>query len=353
MNLALRTGLALAAMALAAASARADVTATSEFGYEGAYVSGCINPVRVELASSEQDPILVALEVRPPAPLTGAAADTVVYRTEVFLAPEAKKRVTVPVLVRGDVDGAWRLTIRTDRRTGIRHGQEFEDGRTLSVQVGNLGNNAFATALESGEPLVGVLAKTKSGLSWLERVKNQSNMMRGMRQELTDTVRVPSLALVPPASAPSPWLCYEGLDALLWIAPNPEEFSDDAQMDAVLQYVTNGGHLVVVMTPDSALSGTSPLMAALAGLPTRYVDVPLPRVVVAATGPTSKALQRTPVAVAQFSAPPVGRVIRRLGNDGAPLIIRREWGLGQVTTVTFDVTRLSTLPDEDRDRLLV
>ncbi|MHC4821003.1 MAG: hypothetical protein ACYTDX_04715, partial [Planctomycetota bacterium] len=34
-------------------------------------------------------------------------------------------------------------------------------------------------------------------------------------------------------------------------------------------------------------------------------------------------------------------------------IIRREWGLGQVTTVTFDVTRLSTLPDADRDRLLV
>jgi hypothetical protein len=357
----LRAPAAAAALLLLAAAARADVTASSTFGFDGAAVPGTVTPVRIELASSEKSPITVRVEVTAARGMGGVPVDGVVYTSEVYLAPGAKKRLTVPVLPRAMGGRQWNLTLRTDRRTLLRHGTQFADGRSLTVPVGPGGAGGGATRdLEAAPPVVGVLGDANMATSWLGDASRYEDKTRNVVNRGYGTARistagspvatVPQMAAVPTTAAPDLWICYEGMDALLWIDPDPDGLKDAAQLDAILEYAACGGRLVVALTPGGKIGAASPLARALPALASGHDDVAAEVILACFGGGAGSSAGKAPVPVARVGEVR-GTVLAQL-PDGRPLVIRRSHGLGNVVATTFDPRLLRTASEGDHARLL-
>ena len=152
----MRTPFAAAAAALvlgaAAAAARADVTVSSSLGFDGGHVPGSVTPVRLELSSSETAP--VSCTIRLDSSRGGAVGGGGGFTTEttVFLAPGARKRLTLPVLAGAYAfEAEWRITILADRKVLLRHGTNYREGTRLEDAVGTPGANgvSFGSPAES------------------------------------------------------------------------------------------------------------------------------------------------------------------------------------------------------------
>ena len=341
---------AAAAVLLAAAAARADVTASSTFGWDGSCVPGAVTPVRVELSSSEKPPVRCLVEIAPARGVTGVAVDGVVHSAEVFLAPGAKKRLTLPVLPRSFGLREWNLTLRTDRRTLLRHGTQFVEGRSLTVRLGSVTSAAPPRDLEAGPPVVGVLGDPGNRCAWMgdasrhEDRKGRTPMRRfggipRLAPKEGAAAALPQFVGIGPESAPDLWICYEGMDAILWVDPDPDSLKDAAQLDAVLEYAACGGRLVVALTPGARLSAASPLARALPALATGHDDVPAEEVLAAVTGVPRPGGGKAPVPVARLGEPR-GTVLARL-PDGRPLAVRADHGIGTIVVLSFDPRLLS------------
>ncbi len=359
---------AAALLLLPAALARADVTADSGFGFEGSAVPGAVAPVRVDLSSSEKTPIRLRVEVSPARGMGGVSADGIVHSVEVYLAPGAKKRLTIPVLPRVNAGGDWTLTLTSERRTFLRHGTLYADGRTLTVPVGP--GNAAAGAgsfqfVESAPPVLGVLGDPARRSAWLgdesryaaaERdarskgaVYSNQNGVPEIRPKGTPGAALPQTVFIPPEAAPDSWLCYEGLDAILWLDPDPDALKDAARVEALLEYASCGGRLVVALTPGARISAASPLALALPAEASGHDDVPGEEIL-AALGGTGKEAGRAPVPVARIGRF-AGRATATL-PDGRPLVVRRSRGLGTVVVVAFDPRLLSSAGAKEHALLL-
>jgi hypothetical protein len=351
---------AVLALLAAASLARADVTADSGFGFDGRAVPGAITPIRVDLQCTEKTPIRVRVSVAPGGGMGGVAGEGVVHSVDVYLAPGAKKRLTLPVVPRMNIGGDWRLVLEAERRTFLRHGTEFADGRRLSVSIGIPGSFQFT---ESTPPVVGVLGDPTHRVAWIGDANrfaagpprgkrtwsfNQHNGVGELRADGT-TVILPEPVFVTPESAPDTWLGYEGFDAILWTDPDPDALKDAARVDALLEYAATGGRLVVALTPGSRIAADSPLGRALPADAAGHDDLPAGEVV-AAFGGESRGGARETVPVARL-----GRITGRVAAalpDGRPLLVAKSHGLGTLVVASFDPRLLGAADPNAHARLL-
>ena len=356
---------AAAACLGAAAAARADVAVDVGFGYDGVVVPGFVQPVRVVLVSTEKSPIAVSVELSPASDGTGLARDGLVHEVRVLLAPGAKRRITIPVVSRGGGTGdEWNLTVRTDRRTLLRTGTRYEDGRSLRISLGALAGVTTAPGrVDPGAPILGVLGDPGNRLGWLGSVTEQEQAGKfalrlptgGQALDPKNGRRtaVPGVLAVSPESAPDTWIAYEGIDTLLWLDPDPSSLPDPAQGDAILEWALGGGRLVVALTPAARVPAGSALARALPAEALGWDDLPSEAVLTALTG-SAKGVKPGAVPVARLGGVR-GRVVKA-DAEGRPLVVTGDHGLGTITAVAFDPRLLAGAavgPRADLLRLLL
>ena len=348
-----------------APAARAAVTVTSRLGFDGGHVPGSVTPVRIEISSSEKEPVSCTLRVLPSRGGVVGGGGGFTTETTVFLAPGARKRLTLPVLAGlFAFDAEWRISIETDRRVLLRHGTNYKEGKSLDDVVGSaaaIQATPFSPT-DASRLVVGLLGAPAGGLSWMEDIPDGApasavapNPWRGHRLLGPDgkgTMALPSFVAVDVPTAPDPWICYEGFDALLWIDPDPDQMKDAAQLDAVLEYAARGGILLVAATPGARIPGGSPLAAALPAAVAGHDDASADLVLSGlCRGSPRGTAGRAPVSVARLEGVR-GRVLRSL-DDGRPLVVRGDYGLGSVVLLAFDPRGLGSSGIEDRASLLL
>jgi hypothetical protein len=344
---------AAAALLLLASSAGADVTFDGSYGFDGLAVPRTVTPVRVEISSTEKTPVRCTLELSPARGISGVGSGGVATTTEVFLAPGARKRVTLPVVAPSWGEG-WTLVVRTDRRTLLRTGTEYAEGRSLSL---DLGIPAGVRPVDAGTPVLGILGDQGLRMAWLAERTEQEEATGGFRRGEGSRgvlaarggggVAVPALVPVTPRSAPDLWLCYEGLDAVLWVDPDPAALPDAAQVEALLEYAALGGRLAVALGPGARIPESSALARALPAAARGSRDLPSQRVLAALSGGEG----------AGGAALPVARLARLRGVegpalDGDPLWVRADHGLGTVLVLAFDPRPLKGADVEGRAALV-
>jgi hypothetical protein len=350
----LRAAAAAAALLLAAGAARADLTIDASFGFDGSAVNGTITPIRVGLASSEKTPLQCHVTVTPASQFAGVGSRGVAYSVDVYLAPGAKKRVTIPVLAQGYGYVEWQIEVRTDRRTLLRHGLEYEDGKVVRYPLVSPSTGGSRGSIDPCSAVVGVLGDPTLRCEWLG---DYNRYVAGPGQRANPfpvasklnwgswrlsppggpNAAIPDIVGVSNASAPDSWLCYEGMDALLWVDPDPDSLPDASQATAVLEYAANGGRLLVALTPGSRLAAASALARALPAFASGHDDVPAADVAKALAGGTMAA--GPPIPLARLGKPR-GKVLAAL-PDGRPLVVTRSYGLGTIGVLSFDPRLLS------------
>ncbi|MFH0962534.1 MAG: hypothetical protein V2A58_00830 [Planctomycetota bacterium] len=142
-------------------------------------------------------------------------------------------------------------------------------------------------------------------------------------------VRIHPLLVSPPL-APDRAIGYAAADAIVWINPVPSAFALTDQAEAIVDYVRQGGHLVIAVADgwqavaQSFLADLVP--AELAG---SFLGGSLPALG-AFGAPTG------PIVLARMSSVS-GKVL--MDAAGAPVVVRGELGLGRVTLIAFDPTK--------------
>jgi hypothetical protein len=352
---------AAACLAAAAATARADVAVDVGFGYDGVVVPGFVQPVRVVLASTEKSALTVTLELASRGDGTGVGRDGLVHRVAVYLAPGAKRRLTIPVVSRGQGMGdEWSLTVRTERRTLIRTGTRFEDGRSLRIDLGALAGVTTAPGrIDPHAPILGVLGDPGNRMGWLGtvtdeelRAKSAINLNTGGRALDSRGVHrtaVPGVLALSPESAPDTWIAYEGLDTILWLDADPAALPDPAQVDAILEWARNGGRLVVALTPASRIPAGSALARILPAEALGWDDVPSDELLASLAG-SRAGVRPGSVPVARLG-PLRGRVVKA-DAAGRTLVAVRDAGLGSVAILAFDPRLLSGAAAPPRAELI-
>ena len=361
MRIAAVVSVAAACLAAAAGAARADVAVDVGFGYDGVVVPGYVQPVRVVLASTEKTAITVTVELAASGDGATVALDGLVHRVQVYLAPGAKRRLTIPVVSRGSTTGEeWALTVRTPRRTLLRQGTRFEDGRSLRIDLGALaGVTTNPGNVDPNAPILGVLGDPGNRLGWLGTITDEEQRRKeagrvssgGLALEPRGgrKTAIPGVLAISPESAPDTWIAYEGFDAVIWVDPDPASMPDPAQVDALLEWTLNGGRLVVALTPAARIPAGSALARALPAEALGFDDVPSDRLLTSLAG-SSKGVRAGNVPVARLG-PLQGRVVKA-DAEGRTLVAKRDAGLGTVTVLAFDPRLLSGAAPAPRGELL-
>ncbi len=156
-------------------------------------------------------------------------------------------------------------------------------------------------------------------------------------------VRV-NLRLVSASMLPDRVLGYESADALVWINPDPAKLDGLAQREAFVQYVRQGGHLVLAAGAGWQALTQSFLDELLPAIPVGSITVPRfdpfdPY------GPPGG--EPNPIVLMRLTEPQ-GEVLMR--HQGQPVIVRRPFGAGQVTLIGFDPTTKPFSDLKDRPR---
>jgi hypothetical protein len=294
--------------------------------------------------------------------MPGVASDGVVYAAEAYLAPGARKRLTVPVLQRGFGGREWRITLRTDRTCFLRHALRSGEGRALTDAVG--GSTPMGSDLQAQPPVIGLLGDPRRRNAWMGDEARYADGRRGRARRVNFGYVTPRLGIedgpgayypqfapLAPEAVPDTWLCFEGMDAILWVAPDPSALKDASQVDAILEYAACGGRLVVAWTPDAKVGASPALARALPATAAGFDEEPGERVLAAASGGTGEwTPPRDTVPVARL-AETAGKVHASL-PDGRPLVVSRSHGLGTVVVVAFDPALLRGAKEDDHARLL-
>ncbi|HEU4394508.1 MAG TPA: hypothetical protein VFS92_03020, partial [Planctomycetota bacterium] len=309
----------------------------------------------------EKTALTVTVELAASGDGAGVARDSLVHRVQVYLAPGAKRRLTIPVVSRGaGTSDEWVLTVRTQRRTLLRHGTRFEDGRSLKIDLGALaGVTTNPGNVDPSAPILGVLGDPGNRLGWLgtiaEEEQRREEVVRlgsgglALNPKGGRRTAVPGVLAISPESAPDTWIAYEGFDAVIWVDPDPASMPDPAQVDALLEWTLNGGRLVVALTPAARIPAGSALARALPAEAIGFDEVPSDRLLSALAG-SSKGVRAGNVPVARLG-PLQGRVVKA-DAEGRTLVARRDAGLGTVTVLAFDPRLLSGAAPGPRGELL-
>ncbi len=159
-----------------------------------------------------------------------------------------------------------------------------------------------------------------------------------------------------PLFAPDHWLGYDGVDVLVWDRPEPTRLRPQ-QLQAIRDYVARGGHLALFFDASAPLPELAAIDELLPGRTPRHqrVDLPIGRdesfrrlpapLVDLATGvwqfPYLEAKRsvyevKTNAKTLPLFVPQTVTGTRWPAGAQQPLLLRRHYGAGRVTLVTFD-----------------
>jgi hypothetical protein len=307
---------AVACLLAASATARAKIEVSIEdWGLGGVVKSGAWSVLYVELKSTGED-FAGALEV------------------EVDAGERMQPFFRKPVALVRDTSARHWIYFRVPASTYLR-GQRFfwrlldRRGRAVVASEWQSPRTGASVVVPAQELLVGVFRAPGIAAA-------------GVNALVHPQARIPTrVVMITPAWAPDRVIGYDGLDALVWVNPDAAALPTPAQVDALSNYVRQGGHLLVAAGPGWQALGQSFLAdllpAALGGSDT-LPDLP---------------------AIESFGLPPnsVKNVILArlegvhgevlLERSGRPVVVRGRAGLGRVTLVGFDPTaRLAAPPHE-------
>lgn len=258
--------------------------------------------------------------------------ESVGYERPIELPQGARKDVTVPY-VPGTGFGPRRVVLGAD------------DGRMKAAEVAlrTLAPDDVAVAVIGDDPL-GVQVVTDT---WAGPVPGPA------ARPLASGPRAVRVGAVPLATMPDRSALWGAFDTVVWPRPDPSEI-DRARLDALLGWVADGGHLVVVVADGVALVRGTPLEDAL---PVALRDVGAlddPAPLYAAIG--NPAVAAAPAPAPRATATPRDDPDRPAWTfaataDGAPLWTIGAYGLGTVTALTVDPTLRPLAGVVDREAL--
>jgi hypothetical protein len=334
---------AAAATLLLAGGAAADVTVTSDVGLGGTTTSGALTPVRLDVASTEAEPVQLDVLLTPAGAMARAA--TARHVASVLLGPGGRKRFTVPlVATSGATSDGWILDLRARTASGdrplLRHGTEFSAAGDLRVEAGSTGAGSASTrGLEGTRPIVAMMGDPGLRTRWLGmRLDDLLSLAPAAIHSDAATRERAVLVPVDPIAAPDVAFGWEGADAVVWISPDPAALGTAQAEAALLEWTAAGGRLVVAVTPDSRLPAGGATAKALPVVLLGHDDGPAGEVVRALALMRTGGRSTARLPVARFS-PTRGEVIAAL-PDGRPLAVRAAHGLGSITAVAVDLRNL-------------
>ena len=296
---------AVAVVAALAVRAQADtLVGVEDWGLGGSVKAGLWSPLYLEVMSTGED-------------FTGF------LEVEVRGAGRLRPIFTKPVTLPKDTPTQHWLYLRPPVSTWRRgHGQAFywamrnDKGRVVLRRRWQR-----PAVLPAGDSVVAVFRVPGVGASGL------SSLLE------TDSAVRTNVVLLTPGTAPDRSIGYQGADALVWLNPEPAQMTTVAQREAVLNYVRQGGHLVLAAG------------AAWPALTGSFLSEVLP------ARPTGSGPVRGLAALAPYGLAPAsteGVVLARLEEvrgvvlleeGGRPVVVRGWAGAGRVTLIGFDPTR--------------
>ncbi len=299
------TALSLALLVVVSSAAQAKmVIGVEDWGLGGAVKAGLWTPLYLELKSTGED-------------FTGA------LEVEVRADQRVRPIFTKPVTLIKDTPTQHWLYFRSPC-TAWRQGHRQEFAWQLRDRKGRVVLRSpweRPVVLPAGDTVVAVF-----------RVPGVSGAGLGGLFDADSALRT-NVVMLTPKTAPDHRLGYQGADVLVWVNPDPSQMTSVAQREALLNYVTQGGHLVLAAgTGWQALTGS--FLAEL--LPAR---------------PTASDLVADLPALRPYGlprAPKESLVLMRLEDvrgevlmehQGRPVIVRGPVGLGRVSLVGFDPTK--------------
>lgn len=246
---------------------------------------------------------------------TRATPLTVAYKHRFELPSGTKRRVFLPMLVPPGTGTVEVSMVADDQR---------RTSRTLPLR--RIGDEAVG---------IGVIGESTGGIQTIATAWSGPVPGRIVRAASTDRdVRVGQLDA---ATLPTTPVAYDALDWVVWLGADPTRV-DDAAERALLDWVADGGHLLVTGADAWARIAGSPLGDAL---PVTYRGSALLDDVGAFSAPLGGVTTwpgPIPVAEADVRAGP-GRDAWVLAGDGArPLWVIGTYGLGTITVVPLDPT---------------
>jgi len=176
--------------------------------------------------------------------------------------------------------------------------------------------------------------KVLPGRDSMVAVMRTANVARAGLGALTDQnsdVRVHAL-FISPQMAPDRALGYESADAVVWLNPNPSALATVSQRDAIVNYVRQGGHLVLAAGAGWQALKEPFLADLLPATPTgSRLATSLPPLEIYGTIPAD----RTSIILMGLRNAR-GRVL--MSHGGSPIVVRGTAGLGRVTLIAFNPT---------------
>jgi hypothetical protein len=199
--------------------------------------------------------------------------------------------------------------------------------------------------------LIGVVGGSTAGLHQYRQSAFSNSLNSAGGHERTELVQG-----LEPLDLPDRWMGLAGLDALVWTAGPSAQLTTD-RAEALIEWVRRGGHLIFVVTADSASWITDGLYNPLYPLVPRVriqrhesVDLTDYRLLLAEATDgrpfPSKQIVHEFIPIPEAAG--TTDAVRFLeGPDGRCVVVRRVYGTGLVTLVGLDVTR-DTLIDFNR-----
>lgn len=287
-------------------------------------------------------------------PIPDADGDPALWQRVVLPNPGVAQRVWLYARMPFTLDTGTVLEIaayeaeRSDEPGGVS--QRTRAGRLLGrLPV------AMQGAVSPASPLLATVGRAQMGLRrYAVRLGTGNAMPLGHApSELAEGLSVPAL--------PDRWLGLAGFEALIWSASGSEGTPgqlEPAQAEAIREWVRRGGHLVVVL-PSAGETWTNSAGNPLADLVPPVTIERREGIDLSPYGPllVLEGENRLPrQGVVQILHPAPGAAPEDAGvilaaPDGAPVVVRRQVGIGAVTLVGLDLAagRLETMGGVDAE----
>lgn len=322
------------AAALLAAPALADVTVEEVIGHNGRWVSGAATPVAITLSNNSAEPVSLRLDLSVGERVAGSDMS---FTRPVFLGPNATRREVL--LIPGPTPAEpLTLSVAADPVVTLLRGRDaYTRGRIDGVRLESVVSSEL-TAVPYECRVIGVVGDDRNVL--------MNRLPQGSEKSVEDLSwrheEVYVLSVAPEDVRLAPF-ALEGIDSLVVCDPDASFCAAPQEVDALLDWVALGGHLVISLADRAASFATSPLareMPALwAGVESRDY-APMLQGIASSESPRAIPSRQGPWVRLRDAETPGSLILRSTG--GTALRAVRTLGRGRVTLLPLDV-RLGAL----------
>lgn len=314
------------------------------FGFGGAVRAGDYAGIRLALTDRGDSVRTAAVRLH----IRDADGDTALHERVVTLNPGVTQGVWLYARLPFGFDSSTALLV-TVREVDA---ERVDGGARVGRQIGaaRIGPNRV---IDSADAMIGVIGRSRAGLEQYE-FSAPGSQLPPTSHEWTRVITLEPERLA--GGMPDSWLGLASLEAIVWTGGDPSALRLEAS-EALREWVYGGGRLIVVLPPVGGVwsnAAANPLadlmpeariirregvsLESYRSLLTGSERLPLPK---SSIVHTFRIESGTPAAA---SAPILA------GADGAPVVVRRLVGAGEVTVIGLDLAdqALSVRVDAER-----